>query len=119
MIVHTSLYSRIYRPMWIASMIIFCLILAFGMQVPTLLGVWGKRHPLIINDLSNCGMIIKLYSILIAQGEFKRDPKLGSCSITVDKRGRSSKTALFITGFVIPCIVIVSCYTGIFCAIRK
>lgn len=41
MIVHTSLYSKIYRPIWIAIMITFCLILAFGMQVPTLLGLWG------------------------------------------------------------------------------
>lgn len=41
MIVHTSLYSRIYRPIWIGSMIAFCLVLAFGMQVPTLLGIWG------------------------------------------------------------------------------
>ncbi|VVC28357.1 G protein-coupled receptor, rhodopsin-like,GPCR, rhodopsin-like, 7TM [Cinara cedri] len=92
MIVHTSLYNSIYRPIWIALMITFCLILAFGMQVPTLLGVWG---------------------------EFKHDPKLGTCSITVDKWGRSSKTALFITGFIIPCIVIVCCYTGIFWVIRK
>ncbi|XP_050442725.1 G-protein coupled receptor moody-like isoform X2 [Adelges cooleyi] len=92
MIVHTSLYSRIYRPIWIAFMITFCLVLAFGMQVPTLLGVWG---------------------------EFKHDPKLGTCSITTDKWGRSSKTALFITGFVIPCIIIVCCYTGIFWVIHK
>lgn len=53
------------------------------------------------------------------QGEFKHDPKLGTCSITIDRWGRSSKTALFITGFIIPCIVIVCCYTGIFWVIRK
>ncbi|XP_025410043.1 G-protein coupled receptor moody-like isoform X2 [Sipha flava] len=92
MIVHTSLYSRIYRPIWIASMIAFCLTLALGMQIPTLLGIWG---------------------------EYKHDPKLGTCSITVDRWGRSSKTALFIIGFIIPCIVIVCCYTGIFWVIRK
>jgi len=57
--------------------------------------------------------------LLFIQGEFKHDPKLGTCSITVDKWGRSSKTALFITGFIIPCIVIVCCYTGIFWVIRK
>lgn len=41
MIVHTNLYGKIYQPIWIGCMITFCLILAFGMQVPTLLGKWG------------------------------------------------------------------------------
>jgi len=41
MIVHASLYGLIYRPIWIACMIAFCLVVAFGTQVPTLLGVWG------------------------------------------------------------------------------
>lgn len=41
MIVHTNLYGKIYQPIWIGCMITFCLILAFGMQIPTLLGKWG------------------------------------------------------------------------------
>jgi len=41
MIVHSSLYSIVYRPIWITSMIILCLIISFGMLIPTLLGKWG------------------------------------------------------------------------------
>ncbi|XP_022175886.1 G-protein coupled receptor moody isoform X1 [Myzus persicae] len=92
MIVHSSLYSIVYRPIWITSMIILCIIISFGMLVPTLLGKWGK---------------------------FENDPKLGSCSIVSDESGRSSKFALFITGFIIPCIVIVCCYTSIFWVVHK
>jgi hypothetical protein len=42
MIAHHNVYSRIYKKLWIAAMIAFCWALSFGMQVPTLLGVWGE-----------------------------------------------------------------------------
>lgn len=68
-------------------MIVFCWVFAYGMQLPTLVGAWGT---------------------------FDYDPKLGTCSILVDDYGRSSKTALFITAFVIPCMIIIACYAKIF-----
>lgn len=92
MIVHSSLYSIVYRPIWITSMIMLCLIISFGMLIPTLLSKWGK---------------------------FEYDPKLGTCSIVSDEFGQSSKSALLVTGFIIPCIVIVCCYTGIFLVVRN
>lgn len=42
MIAHHGLYSKVYKKYWIAFMIVFCWIFSYGMQVPTLLGVWGK-----------------------------------------------------------------------------
>ena len=44
MIAHHSVYNRIYKKVWIAVMIAFCWVLSFGMQIPTLLGVWGKSQ---------------------------------------------------------------------------
>jgi hypothetical protein len=44
MIVHHSVYSRIYKKVWIGAMIAFCWVLSFGMQIPTLLGVWGESQ---------------------------------------------------------------------------
>lgn len=42
MITHHSSYARIYRPHWIAAMIVFCWIFSYGMQLPTLFKVWGN-----------------------------------------------------------------------------
>ena len=42
MITSNSVYTRIYKPHWIACMIGFCWIFSFVMQVPTLVGAWGK-----------------------------------------------------------------------------
>lgn len=41
MIAHHSSYARIYRKHWIATMIAFCWIFAYGMQLPTFFGIWG------------------------------------------------------------------------------
>lgn len=92
MIAHHSVYGRIYRRHWIAAMIVFCWVFSYGMQLPTLMGVWGT---------------------------FGYDPKLGTCSIMTDSQGRSSKTALFITAFVIPCIIIIACYAKIFWVVHR
>ncbi|XP_031637333.1 G-protein coupled receptor moody isoform X2 [Contarinia nasturtii] len=92
MITHHSSYARIYKTSWIAVMIVFCWIFAYGMQLPTLFGVWGV---------------------------FKRDDNLGTCSIMPDEQGHSSKTTLFVTAFVIPCIIIIGCYTRIFWVVHK
>lgn len=87
MICHHNIYQRVYKKHWIALMILSCWLFSYGMQIPTLIGVWGK---------------------------FAYDPNLETCSIIRDERGYTSKTFLFITGFVIPCIVIVKCYAKIF-----
>ncbi|OXU26858.1 hypothetical protein TSAR_016616 [Trichomalopsis sarcophagae] len=92
MIAHHGIYARVYKKHWIALMIIFCWLFSYGMQVPTLVGSWGK---------------------------FDYDSNLETCSIVRDANGRTSKTFLFVTGFVIPCIVIVGCYTKIFWVVHK
>lgn len=73
-------------------MIIFCWVFSYGMQLPTLVGAWGR---------------------------FGYDPKLGTCSILSDDHGHSSKTTLFVTAFVIPCCIIIACYTKIFWVVHK
>ncbi|XP_059622279.1 G-protein coupled receptor moody isoform X2 [Phlebotomus argentipes] len=92
MIVHHSAYARVYQRHWIVAMILFCWFFSYGMQVPTLLGVWGA---------------------------FGYDPNLGTCSILKDEYGRSSKTPLFVIAFIIPCLLIVLCYTRIFWVVHK
>ncbi|BFG02367.1 G-protein coupled receptor moody [Drosophila madeirensis] len=92
MITHHSLYNRIYKRHWIAIMIAACWLFSYGMQLPTLLGAWGR---------------------------FGYDARLQTCSIMSDRHGHSSKTTLFITAFVIPCLVIIACYAKIFWVVHK
>lgn len=42
MITHNTSYAQIYKKHWIATMIVFCWLVAYGMQLPTFFGVWGK-----------------------------------------------------------------------------
>ncbi|XP_021937582.1 G-protein coupled receptor moody-like isoform X2 [Zootermopsis nevadensis] len=92
MIAHHNVYNRIYKKLWIGAMIAFCWMFSFGMQIPTLLGVWGI---------------------------FGLDKKLGTCTILNDSNGNSAKTALFIIAFLIPCCVIICCYALIFWVVHK
>lgn len=92
MITHHNIYNKVYKKHWIALMILSCWLFSYGMQIPTLVGAWGK---------------------------FAYDPNLETCSIIRDERGYTSKTFLFITGFVIPCIVIVKCYAKIFWVVHS
>lgn len=92
MITHHSCYARIYKRHWIAVMIAACWLVSYGMQLPTLLGAWGR---------------------------FGYDTRLQTCSIMSDAHGHSSKTTLFITAFVIPCLVIIACYAKIFWVVHK
>ncbi|XP_043285261.1 G-protein coupled receptor moody-like isoform X2 [Venturia canescens] len=92
MITHHGLYNKVYKKHWIALMILFCWVFSYGMQLPTLIGVWGK---------------------------FDYDPNLETCSIVKDANGRSSKTFLFVIAFIIPCIVIVACYAKIFWVVHS
>lgn len=92
MIAHHSMYAKIYKKLWIGVMIAFCWVFSYGMQLPTFLEVWGA---------------------------FGYDSRLGTCSILKDSNGRSSKTALFIIAFLIPCLIIVGCYARIFWVVHK
>uniref|UniRef100_A0A1S4GC96 G-protein coupled receptors family 1 profile domain-containing protein n=1 Tax=Anopheles gambiae TaxID=7165 RepID=A0A1S4GC96_ANOGA len=51
--------------------------------------------------------------------KFGYNHQLGTCSILPDDEGRSSKTAMFIIAFIIPCMIIVICYSRIFCVVHK
>ncbi|XP_075234054.1 G-protein coupled receptor moody isoform X2 [Lycorma delicatula] len=92
MIAHYSVYTRVYKPSSIAAMLVFCWFLSFGMQIPTALQKWGK---------------------------YAYDPELGTCSILQDENQRSSKSALFLIGFVCPCLVIICCYARIFWVVHS
>ncbi|KAH0954145.1 hypothetical protein HN011_012140 [Eciton burchellii] len=92
MIAHYTIYSKVYKKYWIAAMIVFCWLFSYGMQIPTLLGVWGK---------------------------FDYDSNLETCSIVKDHHDHTSKTFLFIMGFLIPCMIIVGCYARIFWVVHK
>ncbi|XP_049875136.1 G-protein coupled receptor moody isoform X2 [Pectinophora gossypiella] len=87
LIAHYDWYPRVYRKHNIALMIVFSWMFSYGMQVPTLLGIWGK---------------------------FDYDPQLGTCSIVPDEFGRSAKTALFVIAFIVPALLIFICYARIF-----
>lgn len=146
MIAHHSSYARIYKRHWIAAMIAFCWLFAYGMQLPTLFTVWGlfqfiyfyssssslppsqslrfrmismidgrwqwRQHLLLPN--TDC-----MFSSFWFLGAFGYDKNLGTCSILPDANGRSSKAALFIIAFVIPCMIIVGCYARIFWVVHE
>ncbi|XP_063364887.1 G-protein coupled receptor moody [Cydia amplana] len=92
MIAHHSCYGRVYRKYNIALMIVFSWMFAYGMQIPTLIGIWGK---------------------------FDYDKELGTCSILPDDNGRSSKTALFVIAFLVPALLILMCYARIFWVVHS
>nr|XP_037873175.1 G-protein coupled receptor moody isoform X1 [Bombyx mori] len=92
MIAHHSWYGRVYRKHNIALMILFSWMFSYGMQIPTLIGIWGQ---------------------------FDYDPELGTCSIVPDEFGRSSKTALFVIAFIVPALLILICYARIFWVVHS
>ncbi|XP_069359945.1 G-protein coupled receptor moody isoform X3 [Maniola hyperantus] len=92
MIAHHSWYARVYRKHNIALMIVFSWMFSYGMQIPTLIGVWGK---------------------------FDYDQELGTCSIVPDENGRSAKTALFVIAFIVPAMLIFICYARIFWVVHS
>ncbi|XP_041981276.1 G-protein coupled receptor moody isoform X2 [Aricia agestis] len=92
MIAHHSWYGRVYRKHNIALMIVFSWMFSYGMQIPTLIGIWGK---------------------------FDYDAELGTCSIIPDENGRSAKTALFVIAFIVPALLIFICYARIFWVVHS
>ncbi|CAG0915872.1 unnamed protein product [Notodromas monacha] len=57
-------------------------------------------------------------SAAVFESRFGYDPTLRTCTI-VAVNGRTSKEALFVVGFLVPCVVIVYCYTRIFWLVRR
>ncbi|KAJ8687765.1 hypothetical protein QAD02_023559 [Eretmocerus hayati] len=92
MIGHPRLYPKLYKPRYLALMVLATWIGGFGALIPTWFGRWGQ---------------------------FGLDPVIGSCSILPDDRGRSPKEFLFILAFLAPCCAIVICYARIFYIVRK
>ncbi|KAJ8984429.1 hypothetical protein NQ317_012492, partial [Molorchus minor] len=85
------LYQKIYTKLKVAIYITLTWCFSYGLQIPTLLGIWGT---------------------------YGMDEKLGTCSIKEDKRGHSSKTILFAVGFALPCVIIVISYANIYWVVR-
>lgn len=69
--------------------------------------------------LFGSGGTIVNYLSASSSGKFDYDPNLETCSIVKDSYGRTSKTFLFVMGFLIPCVVIVGCYAKIFWVVHK
>ncbi|XP_043212106.1 G-protein coupled receptor moody-like [Amphibalanus amphitrite] len=90
MIAFNNVYNKIYERRWVVVQILFIWGYSFGMLVPTLAGQWGR---------------------------FGYHPLLMTCTVVRDANGNSAKKALFLIGFLIPCIAIVICYVGIFLVI--
>lgn len=91
LIVHPTLYAKVYKKRYIAAMIIFIWLFSTSMILPTLLGKWGR---------------------------FGYDPAILNCSI-LETDGHSSKSFLFVFGFVVPCLAIAICYARIFWVVRQ
>ncbi|XP_025836884.1 G-protein coupled receptor moody isoform X2 [Agrilus planipennis] len=85
-------YTKIYTKTKVAFYISLIWLFSYGTQIPTLMGMWGV---------------------------FGFDKKLGTCSIKKDQNGNSPKVALFVLGFVIPCLIIVICYSKIYWVVHK
>ncbi|XP_017782985.1 PREDICTED: G-protein coupled receptor moody-like isoform X2 [Nicrophorus vespilloides] len=92
LIAFPGLYPRIYTKLKVAIYIGIIWIFSYGLQIPTLFKIWGV---------------------------FGFDNKLGTCSINPDENGHSPKTALFVLGFALPCIIIIICYAKIYWVVRK
>ncbi|KAK9736840.1 7 transmembrane receptor (rhodopsin family) [Popillia japonica] len=87
-----ELYNKVYTKVKVCIYIGSIWLIAYGVQLPTLAGVWGV---------------------------FGIDENLGTCSINRDKNGNTPKISLFVIGFALPCIVIIVSYAKIYCVVRK
>lgn len=87
-----DMYNKVYTKIKVCTYISFIWLVSYGLQLPTLAGVWGI---------------------------FDFDKKLGTCSIIKDKNGNTPKVSMFAIGFAFPCIVIIVCYAKIYFVVRK
>ncbi|XP_076314362.1 G-protein coupled receptor moody-like [Tachypleus tridentatus] len=91
LIVHPSVYKKVYRKCYIIVMIITIWLFVLVLLVPTLLGTWGR---------------------------FGYDEKTRECDM-IEVNGHSSKYFLFTFGFSLPSVIIVFCYTWILWVIKR
>lgn len=91
LIAYHHLYSRIYQTKIICLQLFLVWFLALMTMMPPLFGVWGTL-----------GL----------------DESTFSCTI-LKKDGRSIKKFLFVVGFLLPCVVIITSYTCIYCIVRR
>ncbi|CAG0890640.1 unnamed protein product [Cyprideis torosa] len=91
LITHPDRYGRIFqiRNVWCTIAVVW--IFSYGIMLPPLFKVWGRL-----------GL----------------DPRTFSCTI-LKYQGQSPKKFLFLTGILIPCLVIISSYTCIFWKVRR
>merc|ERR1719232_1154649 len=87
MIAHPYMYNRMYSKKWLPLHVAATWICGFVFLVPPSLSIWGQ---------------------------FGLDLTIGSCTIILDKNGRSSKEFLFVFAFLSPCLAIIVCYARIF-----
>ncbi|XP_046406107.1 protein trapped in endoderm-1 [Ischnura elegans] len=86
-----SYYDRLYTRKYIALMLAFAWLFSFSMMVPPLAGYWGQ---------------------------FGLHAPTFSCTI-LKKNGLSPKKFLFVFGFFLPCVVIITSYTCIYWKVRQ
>ncbi|KAG4078700.1 hypothetical protein HA402_015290 [Bradysia odoriphaga] len=84
-------YARMYRRWSIAFQLLLVWIFSIGIMIPPLLGKWGKLG--------------------FQESTF-------SCTI-LPKDGSSIKKFIFVVGFLIPCVVIITSYSCIYSIVRK
>nr|WKF45127.1 gustatory receptor 19 [Podabrus annulatus] len=84
-------YNKLYSTTSIWLQLLFCWGFAFATLLPPLIGVWGQL------GLS---------------------PSTFSCTI-LEKNGSSPKKAIFLFGFVLPCLVIIISYSCIYWRVRR
>lgn len=92
LIAHYSLYCRVYRRPFVLLMVAGVWLFSFGWLVPPLLSLWGSLG---------------------------WQPATSSCTILRDAAGRSPKMFLFLMGFTLPCLAIITCYSAIFYRVRS
>lgn len=88
---HPAWHARAYTRLRTAALVAACWTISYGLQLPALCGWWGR---------------------------IGYDRHVRTCTILRDERGHSPKTALFVVGFAIPCVVIVGCYARIYWCVR-
>ena len=91
LIAHFPLYRRIYTRTTTLTMVAGVWIFSFSWLLPPLFSLWGT-----LGQQANSF----------------------SCTILKDTRGRSPKMFLFILGFSLPCLTIISCYSAILLRVR-
>ena len=69
-----------------------------------------KWLPLHVAATWVCGFVFLVPPSLSLWGQFGLDLTIGSCTIILDKNGRSSKEFLFVFAFLSPCLAIIVCY---------